>query len=120
MSDIAQTVSSIGVVGSGRWQNSRSTKSRPRRSNDAVDGLEQVLAVQRVAHVRRVVDPPEQLGRQHVAVARPAQLGDGLAHDALGLAAGVGLGVVEEVDARLAGRVEAVDRQLVLSAADRT
>ena len=34
MSDMAHTVSSIGVVGSARWQNRRSTKSRPKRSSD--------------------------------------------------------------------------------------
>jgi hypothetical protein len=33
-SDIAHTVSSIGVWGSGRWQKARSTKSRPRRASD--------------------------------------------------------------------------------------
>ena len=32
MSDIAHTVSSMGVCGSGRWQKSRSTKSSPKRS----------------------------------------------------------------------------------------
>ena len=34
MSDIAHTVSSIGVFGSGRWQKSRSTKSSPKRSSE--------------------------------------------------------------------------------------
>ena len=34
MSDIAHTVSSIGVFGSARWQKSRSTKSRPSRSSE--------------------------------------------------------------------------------------
>ena len=35
MSLIAQTVSSMGVWGSGRWQKAMSTKSRPKRSSDA-------------------------------------------------------------------------------------
>ena len=34
MSLIAHTVSSIGVFGSERWQNKRSTKSRPNRSSE--------------------------------------------------------------------------------------
>ena len=34
MSDMAQTVSSIGVSGSARWQKRRSTKSRPKRSRE--------------------------------------------------------------------------------------
>ena len=34
MSDMAHTVSSMGVSGSGRWQYTRSTKSRPIRSSD--------------------------------------------------------------------------------------
>ena len=68
-----------------------------------VDRLHEVLAVERVAHVHALVDPPEQLGRDHVAVSLPAELGDRLAHDPLGLAAGVRLGVVEEVDAGVAG-----------------
>ncbi len=35
MSLIARTVSSIGVSGSARWQNTRSTKSSPKRSSDS-------------------------------------------------------------------------------------
>ena len=35
MSDIAQTVSSIGVSGSERWQKMRSKNSRPKRSSEA-------------------------------------------------------------------------------------
>jgi hypothetical protein len=34
MSCMAHTVSSMGVSGSGRWQNTRSTKSRPSRSSE--------------------------------------------------------------------------------------
>ena len=49
---------------------------------------------------------PEELGGDHVLVSLPAQLAEGFAHDALGLAAGVRLGVVEEVDARLFGGVQ--------------
>ena len=57
-----------------------------------------------------VVEAPEELGRHDVRAARPAQLGDGLAHDPLGLAARVGLRVVEEVHARVVGGGEAVAR----------
>ena len=34
MSDMAHTVSSIEVSGSARWQNTRSTKSRSKRSSE--------------------------------------------------------------------------------------
>ncbi len=63
------------------------------------DRLEQVLAVQGQAAVRAVVDPPVELRRHDVLVALPPVLADGLAHEALRLPAGVGLGVVEEVHA---------------------
>jgi hypothetical protein len=107
MSLIAHTVSSMGVSGSGRWQNSRSTNSRPRRCERAVDGVHEVLAVERVLHVdHAVVDAPEDLGGDHVAVALPPELGDGIAHDLLALAARVGLGVVEEVHPALLGSGE--------------
>ena len=56
----------------------------------------------------RVVEAPEQLGGEHVGVAGPPEGGDGLAHDPLGLARRVGLGVVEEVDPGAVGRGQAV------------
>jgi len=58
-----------------------------------------------VAHVGRFVQPPEELGGDHVLVTLPAQFAKGLTHDALGLAGRVTLGVVEEVHAGLFGRV---------------
>jgi len=61
------------------------------------DRFEEVLAVEREAAVRAVVDAPVELGRHDVLVALPAVLADGLTHQPFGLAAGVGLGVVEEV-----------------------
>ena len=79
-----------------------------------VDGVQQVLAVERVAHVRGVVDAPEDLRRQHVGPPRPAELGEHAAHDRLALATGVGLGVVEEVAPGVVGRLHALHRQVVL------
>src|SRR5207253_1787266 len=83
----------------------------------AVDRVRQILAVQRVLHVGLVVQAPEHLRGDDVAVARPTQLRDRLAHDALRLAAGVRLGIVEEVHARLLCGVETfhggVDAELV-------
>jgi hypothetical protein len=81
-------------------------KSSPMRSQRAVDGLHQVLAVERVLAVDGVavaVQAPEELGRHHVVQARPAQLLQRLAHHLSLLAAGVDLGVVEEVDAGVVG-----------------
>jgi hypothetical protein len=75
-----------------------------------VDRLHEVLAVQRVLHVGLVVQAPEHLGRDHIAVAIPAELGDRLAHDPLGVAFGVTLGIVEEVHAGLVRRVETLHR----------
>ena len=46
---------------------------------------------------RAVLNPHVELGRDHVLHAGPAALGEHLAHDRFGLAAAVGLGVVEEV-----------------------
>ncbi len=89
MSDIAHTVSSMGVLGSARWQNRRSTKSSPNRSSEPSMACIRYLRLSVLLHVRRVVDAPEHLRRDHVRLARPAELGDRLAHDPLGLAAGV-------------------------------
>jgi hypothetical protein len=58
----------------------------------AVDGLHQVLAVERVLAVDRIalaVQAPEELGRHHVVQPRPAQLLERLAHDLLAAAAGI-------------------------------
>ena len=62
---------------------------------------------------------PEELGRDHVVQARPLQRLERLAHHDLALAAGVDLGVVEEVDAarptrRPASRVAAAGVDLVV------
>ena len=78
----------------------------------AVDGLRQVLAVQRVAHVYAVVDAPEQLGRQHVAMPGPTQLGDGLPHDPLRFTSRIRLSVVEEVHAGVVGGGQAIGGQV--------
>ena len=66
-----------------------------------IDCVQQVLAVERVPCVDRVVNAPEELARDHIRVPRPAEFGDGFAHDGLGTPAGVDLGVVEEVDPRV-------------------
>ena len=42
----------------------------------------------------------------------PTQLGDGLTHDPLGFARGVGLGIVEEVHAGVVGGCQAVGGQV--------
>jgi hypothetical protein len=76
------------------------------RLQRAVDGLHQVLAVERVLAVDGVagaVQAPEELGRDDVVQARPAQLLERLAHHLFAAAAGVDLGVVEEVDAGVIG-----------------
>lgn len=49
---------------------------------------------------------PEDLGGYHDVGSLPTQLADGLAHDLLGPAVGVDLGVVEEVDAVFAAGLE--------------
>ena len=79
-----------------------------------VDGLQEVLAVQGVLHVGPVVDPPEELARDDELVALPTEGLNGLAHDDLRLAAGVGLGIVEEVHSRLAGGLEAAHGEVVV------
>ncbi len=70
-----------------------------------VDGLHQVLAVERVLAVDRdgVGQAPEELGGHRVVQARPAELLQRGPHHLFALAAGVGLGVVEEVHARVVG-----------------
>jgi hypothetical protein len=85
--DIARTVSSIGRVGVRAVAVDEVEVVEPEPLERRVDRLEQVLAVEGVAGVRPVVQPPEELRRHHVAVPRPAELADRLAHDALGLAA---------------------------------
>jgi hypothetical protein len=77
----------------------------------AVDRVHQVLAVERALLVRAVGDAPEELGRDDVAQARPGELLQRLAHDLLALAAGVDLGVVEEIDAAVPRRGHAVARR---------
>ncbi len=78
-----------------------------------VDRLHQVLAVERVPHVRHVaVDAPEHLGREHVRVPRPSELLEGTTHDRFAVAARVGLGVVEEVAAGVVRGLHAFERQL--------
>jgi hypothetical protein len=46
----------------------------------AVDAFEQTFAVERVAFIRTVVQAPENLGRDEVAAAPPAQFLQRLAH----------------------------------------
>ena len=73
----------------------------PEALQRAVDGLHQVLAVQRVAHVRRRRARPQYslVVSTYDHRGQPSSC-ERLAHDRLALAAGVGLGVVEEVAAR--------------------
>ena len=74
-----------------------------------VDRLHEVLAIEGVVHVRNVsMDAPERLRGEHVRPARPTEFPKDAAHDRLGLAPGIHLGVVEEIAARLAGGVDAV------------
>jgi hypothetical protein len=99
---MAQTVSSIGVCRVGPVAIHQVDEVQAHARERAVDGLHQVLAVERVLAVRGVafaVQAPEELGRHDVVQARPFQRLDGLAHHDLALAAGIGLGVVEEVHA---------------------
>ena len=65
-----------------------------------VAGIDDVLARQALLRRPRIVRRAEEhLARHAPAVARQPQVGEHVAHDPLGLAVGVGLGVVEEVDA---------------------
>ncbi len=74
-----------------------------------VDRLHEVLAIERVVHVRDVaMDAPERFRGEHVRPAGPTEFLKDAAHDRLGLAPGIHLGVVEEIAARLAGSVDAV------------
>lgn len=66
--------------------------------------LDDVLA--RQALVVGARPAPEDLGGDDEVGALPAELADGLAHDLLGPAVGVDLGVVEEVDAVVAAALE--------------
>jgi hypothetical protein len=66
-----------------------------------VDAFDDVLV--RQAGIVGSVAPPEDLGRDDDALTPPAELLDRIAHDPFGFAAGVGLGVVEEVDAGVVG-----------------
>jgi hypothetical protein len=79
-----------------------------------VDRVQQIFAVQCVVLVRRFVEPPEEFRRYHIAHARPRQFLERLAHDLFGLAAGVDLRVVEEVDSRIArGRKRLARRTMI-------
>ena len=69
----------------------------------AIHAFDEVLAAQRVLFQRRVVKAPEQLRRDQVRAAPPAQFLQRRAHDAFGFPAGVDLRVVEKVDAGLEG-----------------
>ncbi len=58
------------------------------------------------------MDAPEELGRDHVGPPGPRQLLERLTHDPLRLAAGVDLGVVEEVDAGVVGVLHALEARV--------
>ena len=80
----------------------------------AVDGLHQVLAVERVAHVRRLWRPQNTfVVRTYDQRGQPSSPKDAT-HDRLALPAGVGLGVVEEVAAAVVRRLHALHRHVVL------
>ena len=64
-----------------------------------VAGLHQVLAVQAHLGGQLAAGAEEGLAAHRPGVARPLHLLEHLAHDAFALAAGVDLGIVEEVDA---------------------
>jgi hypothetical protein len=68
------------------------------------EALDDVLAGE--ALVVGALAAPEELGGDDDVGAAPAQVPDGLAHDLLGAAVGVHLGVVEEVDARVPARLQ--------------
>jgi hypothetical protein len=69
----------------------------------AVDALEQVFAIECIGLVGLVVQPPEQLGRNQVATAPPAELPDRGPHDFLGFTVGIAFSVIEEIDAGIIG-----------------
>jgi hypothetical protein len=69
-----------------------------------LEPLDDVLA--REALVVGALAAPEELGGEDDVGAAPAEVADGLAHDLLGAAVGVDLGVVEEVDAGVAARLQ--------------
>ncbi len=82
----------------------------PETLQRTVDRLQQVLAVEGVRHVDGVVDAPEQLRRHEVRPPWPAEPAQRLAHDRLATAAGVRLGVVEEVAPSVVGGLHALHR----------
>ena len=93
-----------GRVGVGAVAVDEVDEVEPHARERAVDRVHQVLAVQRVDAVRaaRLVaarQAPEELGRDDVVQPRPLQRLERFAHHHLALAARIGLGVVEEVDA---------------------
>ena len=115
MSLIAHTVSSIGRVRIGTVAVDEVDEVDLHPLERALHRVHQVLAVQGVLHVgHAAVDAPEELGREHEAVARPAELLHHATHDRLALAAGVGLGVVEEVAAGVVRGLHALERGVVL------
>jgi hypothetical protein len=59
MSDIAHTVSSIGVCGSGRWQKIRSTKSRPKRRSEPSMAWWRYLRLSVASVLTPLVRPPK-------------------------------------------------------------
>ena len=62
-----------------------------------------LIPLMSVAGIALAVQAPEELGRHQVVQPRPLQLAQRLAHQRLAAAAGVDLGVVEEVDAGVVG-----------------
>jgi len=74
----------------------RSTCSSCRRASEA-RWLHQVFPIERVLFVRAVGEAPEELGRNDVRLAPPAELLEHVAHDDLGLALGVHLGLSKKL-----------------------
>ena len=56
---------------------------------------------------------PENLARDEIRFMRPAHLLEDVAHDDLGAARRIGLGVVEEIDAAVVGGLHQVGRDFV-------
>src|SRR5215470_1983958 len=79
----------------------------------SVDCAEKILPVERVLLIRTVVQTPEELRRYDVRRAPPAELLQDIAHDGLGRASGIDLGVVEEIHTGCKGRGHAFAGELL-------
>ena len=80
----------------------------------SANALDQSLAIERVALIDTVVQPPIELGGDQVAAAPPAELLECRSQQLFRPAAGIDLGAVKEVDTAVVGGRHALCRSLVV------